>query len=189
MISLKKKEPISKNEQAEAVFGLRTLGTPIQEPFELDYACPICCPPITETNGIFTAIFTEDGWLKAEFGRLQFSEYNGFMWCSHCNLDIPSFLCLRANTREAVEIYTDRFIDFGRKFKERLLASLPEGTKDLLVLQEKIGHLQFKLAVQKRRNHHLQNAQKYLRMAWINRLLLKWFAFRHRRTRKGVERV
>ena len=70
-----KKEEQSKNGRAERVCGLRKKGTPLFLPDELGYACPICgCSD--EVN-------------------LHWSEYNFFLWCEKCNLDIPSCLCVK----------------------------------------------------------------------------------------------
>jgi hypothetical protein len=46
----------------------------------LGYWCPICkVPPIVDGE------FDE---------RLHWSEYQGFLWCSECNIDLPSALCV-----------------------------------------------------------------------------------------------
>lgn len=77
------KKKISKNERAEKLVGKRLEGgNPIDYPCEIGYWCPIC---------------------KIEWDEdLQFSEYNGFMWCPRCNKDYPSPLCAKD-------------IDFGTK--------------------------------------------------------------------------
>ena len=66
-------EKYSKNKIAERICGKRPHGTPVFAPHELGYACPIC--------GASDEI------------DLQWSEYNCFVWCKKCNLDIPSCLC------------------------------------------------------------------------------------------------
>ena len=65
----------SKNEVAKVVVGLRGRGQSFDLPWELGYACPVC-------GG-------------ADEATLDFSEYNGFIYCEHCNLDIPSCLCVK----------------------------------------------------------------------------------------------
>jgi len=75
----------SKNARAERLMGLRPTGDvlfdqPFDQPFELDYHCPVC-----------KYEHTVDGDYDE---RLQWSEYNGFVWCSRCNRDYPSCLCL-----------------------------------------------------------------------------------------------
>ena len=85
-------------------------STPINIPAELDYYCPICHKTCKICDGTkkFKPIHDE---------TLEFSEYEGFMWCPVCEIDIPSFLCLRANTKEKVKIYTERFIDYFKVIK------------------------------------------------------------------------
>jgi hypothetical protein len=117
---MKKKPKVSENLEAEKIFGRRIKGTPFQLPFELDYACPLCTTGIHE--GI--SVFDKQGNIKEAFQRLEFSEYNYFMWCSKCNLDIPSFLCLTPKSREAIEIYTERFIEFGKELKQEVMKTI-----------------------------------------------------------------
>ena len=101
------KEQHSKNQQAAEVMGMRKGGIPLMLPCELDYHCPICGePPYLDKKG-------EIHWSE----NFHFSEYRGFMWCPHCNLDIPSFLCLRADSRRAVEIYTERYLGMIKEIK------------------------------------------------------------------------
>ena len=99
----------SRNKRAEKIVGFRAKGTPIDLPCELDYNCPICHRH---------CVHCEDNPSHLHDETLEYSEYNGFMWCPNCNIDIPSFLCLRANTKEAVEIYTNRFLDFILEMKK-----------------------------------------------------------------------
>lgn len=73
----------SKNSDAEKVVGLRPIGIPLCSPTEMGYYCPIC------------GMRGDD---------LQWSEYNSFLWCATCNIDIPSCLC----------VYTSR-PDLGQK--------------------------------------------------------------------------
>lgn len=74
-------EPYSKNERAERLMGKRpTDGVAIDAPCELDYHCPVC-EYENERRGSYD-------------GRLEWSEYNGFIWCSVCNRDYPSALCV-----------------------------------------------------------------------------------------------
>jgi len=95
------KKTTSKNKEAKKICGLRsTKGTPFDLPCELDYCCPICHPKIRQ--------FDE---------TLSFSEYDFFMYCPDCNIDIPSMLCLKADTKKAVEIYTERFLGIIKQVK------------------------------------------------------------------------
>jgi hypothetical protein len=67
------KESYSKDERAEKLLGKRGSGTAVFMPHELGYSCPICGSE-DEVN-------------------LDWSEYNSFIYCHKCNLDIPSCLC------------------------------------------------------------------------------------------------
>jgi hypothetical protein len=73
----------SKNELAEQIVGLRKIDVGVMifdQPCELGYHCPICNYEI-ETNGEFDE-------------RLEWSEYNGFIYCRKCNKDYPSCFCV-----------------------------------------------------------------------------------------------
>jgi hypothetical protein len=88
----------SHNADAESICGLRKGGMPFQEPWEMDYACPICTEMITE----HTQVFDEDGNVKPEYQRLHFSQYQGFMYCEYCNLDMPSYFCKHHSDRALI---------------------------------------------------------------------------------------
>lgn len=70
-----KQQGESKNKVAEQLLGLRMKGTPLFAPHELGYACPIC----GASNEV----------------ELDFSEYNCYLYCHKCNIDIPSCLCVK----------------------------------------------------------------------------------------------
>ena len=71
----------SKNDKARAVFGFRTPWVvPVDQPCELGYHCPVC-----EYQQVTHGEYDE---------RLQWSEYNSFLWCTVCDKDYPSALCL-----------------------------------------------------------------------------------------------
>ena len=83
----------SKNELAEKIVGKRDIPEDtliIDFPVELGYHCPVC------KYGSM-----EDGNYDE---RLEWSEYNGFIWCSVCNKDYPSALCM-PDIDKAIEIY------------------------------------------------------------------------------------
>jgi len=105
------KKNYSKNKRAEKLVGFRKKGTPLMLPCELDYNCPICHRHCKKCE--------EVGILHDE--SLCFSEYNYFMWCPNCNIDIPWMLCLRAHTKNAVKIYTKRFLDMIEEIKKEVL--------------------------------------------------------------------
>jgi len=55
---------------------------PFDQPAELGYVCPLCQnKPYNKESGCFDE-------------RLHWSEYEGFLWCSVCNLDIPTCFCV-----------------------------------------------------------------------------------------------
>jgi len=85
----------STNERAEAVMGKRrTDVTPFDFPCELDYHCPICEYDTTSEDGNYDE-------------RLHWSEYNSFIWCSVCNKDYPSALCIQGDIDRAIKIFLD----------------------------------------------------------------------------------
>ena len=61
-------------------------------PCELGYHCPKCKYKNT-VNGEYDT-------------RLNWSEYEGFLWCSVCNKDYPSCLCM-PDKDKATDIYLD----------------------------------------------------------------------------------
>jgi len=90
--------PVSKNASAAEVMGMRPTGyTPIDFPVELGYRCPVC----KEKNDLKSGDYDL---------RLYWSEYNGFLYCSVCNRDYPSALCM-PNIDRAIEIYLDTVRD------------------------------------------------------------------------------
>jgi len=85
----KKKMKFSKNRRAEIILGKRNLpprAVPFDQPCELGYHCPVCEYPEINNRG---------GWDE----RLQWSEYEGFIWCSVCNKDYPSCLCYNVQSK------------------------------------------------------------------------------------------
>jgi hypothetical protein len=89
------KEPaggFSKNARAEELLGLRpTDGMAFDQPCELGYHCPVCQYPHV----------TADHYDE----RLHWSEYESFIWCSVCNVDYPSCLCVPASSLRAIEVF------------------------------------------------------------------------------------
>jgi len=95
----------SKNERAGELMGFRPAGIAIDQPCELGYRCPVCkVPPGPYPDGNFDE-------------RLSWSEYNSFLWCSVCNRDYPSCLCLEDPTH-ATEIFLDSVRDALKRGKE-----------------------------------------------------------------------
>lgn len=106
------REPHSTNPLAAKIAGKRGKGEPLMMPWEMDYNCPVCHQHCSLCEGSRSHGDNFDD-------SLCFSEYNYFMWCPKCNIDIPSMLCLRANTKEKVRWYTERFLDMLTKAKEK----------------------------------------------------------------------
>lgn len=82
----------SKNERAEQIMGLRPKGMYIDFPCELNYHCPVCQYE-NEQDGNYDE-------------RLEWSEYDGFLWCSVCDKDYPSAFCM-PDIDLAIEIFLD----------------------------------------------------------------------------------
>lgn len=81
----------SKNELAAQIVGLRRDdGRRLDTPGELGFHCPVCHYAQAHND---------------EYDhRLEWSEYNGFLWCSICNKHYPSALCMPKIDR-AIKIY------------------------------------------------------------------------------------
>jgi len=83
----------SKNDRAEQLMGKRPGDAmAVDLPCELGFHCPVCKYE-NEVSGMYDE-------------RLAWSEYKGFIWCSVCNRDYPSCLCMPDVTR-AIEIFLD----------------------------------------------------------------------------------
>jgi hypothetical protein len=81
----------AKNELAARIVGLRRAdGQPFDRPCELGFHCPVCRYDLASDD--------------ERDERLEWSEYNGFLWCSVCNKDYPSTLCM-PNIDRAIKIY------------------------------------------------------------------------------------
>ncbi len=81
----------AKNELAARIVGLRRIdGQPFDPPCELGFHCPVCKYDLAS-----------DGEYDE---RLEWSEYNGFLWCSVCDEDYPSVLCM-PEIHRAIKIY------------------------------------------------------------------------------------
>ena len=100
---------MSHNKHAKLLMGIRERGIPLYCPYELEYFCPICEKKPFE-------IPEWDDWDFPE--NLTFSEYNGFMYCHNCNLDIPSILCRDNSTKEQVKLNTEIYLDIAKMIKE-----------------------------------------------------------------------
>ncbi len=97
----------SKNELAEVVMGKRVIPSGamiLDEPWELGYHCPVCKYELVYPDG------NPDE-------RLTWSEYNGFLWCSVCNKDYPSCLCM-PNIDKAIEIFLHTTVGSVQNNKE-----------------------------------------------------------------------
>jgi len=126
-------EQISKNEQAERICGRRQRGNAVFELHELGYACPICGASDETT--------------------LYWSEYNYFIYCKNCNLDIPSCLCKK---------YPEsRLTDKPLSKRERVIENTKVFLRCLEEMQEKTI---------KKRNKDLKQAtiEWYKELNWTN---------------------
>jgi len=90
------KKIFCENKRAEKLMGKRNLpdnAVPFDQPCELGYHCPVC--KYSEINN------QNREWDE----RLQWSEYNGFIWCFVCNKDYPSCLCYNIQSKIPDYIY------------------------------------------------------------------------------------
>ncbi len=94
------------NDRAKEIVGERMEGRDeavvvIDMPCELGYRCPVC-KYRTKVGGSYDE-------------RLDWSQYNGFLWCAVCNQDYPSALCHSIKpskwTKGAIDIYLDTVRD------------------------------------------------------------------------------
>ena len=97
----------SKNERAKKIMGLRLEGMPegaifIDFPCELGYVCPVC---------------------GANYERLNWSEYNAFLWCEVCDKDYPSAFC-QPDIDKAIETFLASVSDVVALDNERLRKAL-----------------------------------------------------------------
>jgi hypothetical protein len=101
-------DKISTNELAEKVVGRReeTMkgAIPIDQPCELGYHCPVC-----KYENLAGGNFDE---------RLQWSEYNGFLWCAVCNKDYPTCFCVPDNIDHAIAVYLECIEDSINRSKK-----------------------------------------------------------------------
>lgn len=80
----------SENADAEQVMGRRVLdGLVMNQPSEMGYVCPVC----------------EKSF---DIESLMWSEYNSFLWCSFCDLDLPSVLCAPQRGDESRREHAER---------------------------------------------------------------------------------
>lgn len=78
----------STNPDAERIMGRRPSGViPFDLPCELGFWCPVC----KVAPGPYDGEYDE---------RLQWSEYNAFLWCNVCDRDYPSALCVRLDAEK-----------------------------------------------------------------------------------------
>lgn len=105
---------VSKNAEAERLVGKRCEDRAgggegivfLDEPVELGYHCPVC---------VYEAVINEN-----YDERLLWSEYEGFLWCSVCNRDYPSCLCLPGEPLRAVQVYLSAVGDAIERLRRNL---------------------------------------------------------------------
>ena len=92
----------SRNERAEKLVGFRDVKGAtviINFPGEMGFKCPVCK----------NQAYSEEYGMYDE--RLEWSEYNGFLWCSVCNFDFVSALCVpNLDTIEGCKKANDIFL-------------------------------------------------------------------------------
>lgn len=93
----------SKNNRAEQLLWKRYIRPNviiIDYPCEVGYHCPVC-----EYEHMFRWNYDD---------RLQWSEYNGMIWCSVCDKDYFAFQCV-SDVDKQIEIALDIIEDIRRK--------------------------------------------------------------------------
>ena len=101
---------MGKNKRAEGLLGKRLkISILYDDPAELNYFCPIC------EKIPLQPLETDEEWDYPD--NLRWSEYNGFLYCKQCNLDIPTLFCMDNSTREKVRENTDTFLEFLKLIK------------------------------------------------------------------------
>lgn len=101
-------EGFSKNARAQELLGLRrTDCTAFDQPCELGYHCPVCQYPQVST-----------GPDQHYDERLHWSEYESMIWCSVCNVDYPSCLCLPPGSTRATDIFLNSLSEAVHKGAE-----------------------------------------------------------------------
>lgn len=107
----------SKNERAKKIVGLRDMHgvIPFDFPCELSYRCPVCLnKPYDGESGNFDE-------------RLDWSEYNGFLWCRKCNKDFPACMCIDL-TAKLPDFVTDKSaVDYAIDIYLSCVESAKEG--------------------------------------------------------------
>ena len=135
----------SKNEYAKKVVGLRKLpkNTIIfDQPCELDYHCPVC-----KYDNIVNGNYDE---------RLEWSEYNEFIWCSVCNKDYPSCFCI-PDMDKAIDI----FLTSLQQVREETIKETNEQICNAsMMVETALGYLEMENAKQALK--HLEVAQSIL---------------------------
>lgn len=110
----------SHHERAGEIMGFRPTNViPLDMPVELGFWCPVCRVASPNAEGDYDE-------------RLQWSEYQGFLWCSVCNFDYPSALCVNltaekdfsrdyvyAGRNDAVSVFLDQIEDAKRQASSR----------------------------------------------------------------------
>jgi hypothetical protein len=87
------KKEYSKNLKAEQIVRLRDEnGISVDFPCEYDYHCPVCKYELC-VDGNYDE-------------RLEWSEYECFLWCSVCNRDYPTCLCV-PDIGKAIDVYLE----------------------------------------------------------------------------------
>ena len=127
----------SKNPNVQMIMGIRGAGehgTPILDPWEMGFECPICHTKME---------FDKLGELKHESWLLRFSEYNAFVYCPKCNLDMPTLFCYPKDALDSKEKVQEATVNYLSVIECQLLrlkslkrkSTLKKKEADLLIAE------------------------------------------------------
>jgi len=116
----------SKNDRAKRLMGLRAIGEELNPNFS--FICPVCR------------------------NTLQLSEYNNFLWCKSCNIDMPIYLGRQTLSIDDVKIITEEFLDLIENIKRNpSIANYGENRRAktslaycIISILEKEGEMEFR---------------------------------------------
>lgn len=148
------KEHVHKNPDAERICGIREAGrhaNMMLEPFEVGYQCPICK----------TIAWKPGADYINEITALEFSEYDGFMYCPKCNIDLPSYFCLHPSqfTKEKIKPHVDNYLIMIERFQKRVMGK-QAGEIDTIQLQEQVLELKKEVEYYKNFSHNFHESFK-----------------------------
>jgi uncharacterized protein YbaR (Trm112 family) len=116
----------SKNDRAKKLMGLRPIGEVLNPNFS--FICPVCQ------------------------NALQLSEYNNFLWCKYCNIDMPIYLGWKVLLIDDVKAITKDFLNLIENIKKNpSIANYMENIRSktslaycIISILEKEGEIEFR---------------------------------------------